>query len=69
MKYYRLRFQRKSKFVPTITACSELPAEVWLATYRQASVHAERKAAECLLYKCSSGVSEVLARHMQGGDS
>lgn len=71
MKHYRLHFQKKSKCVPIIIACSNLPAKeiVCLATYRQASAHAKRKAAECLLYKCNSRVSEVHAIHMQDGDS
>ena len=71
MKHYGLHFQRKSEFVPIIIAFSELPAreKVCPAMHRQASVHAKRKAVECLRYKCNSRVSEVHAIHMQDGDS
>lgn len=71
MKHYGLYCQRKSKFVPIIIACLELPAKekVCAAMYRQATVHTKRKAVECLLYKCSPGVSEVQDIHMQNGDS
>lgn len=56
--------------MPIIIARSELPAKeiICLATYRPASAHAKRKAAERLLYKCNSRVSEAHARHMQDGD-
>lgn len=57
--------------MPVIIACLELPAKekVCAATYRQATAHTKRKAVECLLYKCSLGVSEVQDTQMQNGDS